>query len=345
MSFNPPDIKGPVKVNYDVESSQIRTSKVTENLIKVSEKLNDLFLSDLKDDDTKRETNDTNSETNDNSGEKSGVEKQVQKSIDTIKAMFENLFSDDVKTNDSSYSQESNTNEEENTKSNELFNEIKNEDTSENDSKDETGESGIEKDSVMEQIEKSIGTVEGIKELMARHPEKLELWKSQLEALETLNDSEATPAEIRSAQAKLSILKGQILETAVKDALSDAGLDVESQQRVVEGENGRTRPDVIAKNNSDYPIVVLGETIQPGETICIECKCGLTAYMTNQLMNHIPNQLSGQPGTKILLTTSDINNVTPGLAESVCSTYGAKLKVPNVSVVDVEAAIKEVSKV
>lgn len=339
MAFSPSDFKGPEKVNNDVESSQTKTNKITENLTKVSEKLNDLFLSDLKDDNSKQKTNDSKSETNDNSEEKSGTEKQVQKSIDTIKAMFENLFSDD-----SSERQESNNDEENDAKSDVNGNEKKNVDTSENNSKDDSGESGIEKDSVMEQIEKSIGTVEGIKELMARHPEKLELWKSQLEALETLNDPEATPAEIRSAQAKLSILKGQILETAVKDALSDAGLDVESQQRVVEGESGGTRPDVIAKNNTDKPIVVLGETIQPGETLCIECKCGGTAYMTNQLLNHIPNQLSGQPGTKILLTTSDINNVTPGLAENVCSTYGAKLKVPNVSVADVEAAIKEVAK-
>ena len=188
-----------------------------------------------------------------------------------------------------------------------------------------------------------MGTPEGIKALIERHPEKAELWKSQLEALETLNDPEASPAEIRSAQAKLSILKGQLLETAVKDALMDAGFDVEPQQRVVEGENGSTRPDVIAKNNTDHPIEVFGVTIQPGETLSVECKCGGAAYMTNQLNNHIPNQLSGQEGTKILLTTSDINDTPPGLAKEVCDRYGAKLVVAGVNVADVENAIKEVA--
>jgi hypothetical protein len=170
-----------------------------------------------------------------------------------------------------------------------------------------------------------------------------ELWNSQLEALDTLNDPEASPAEIRSAQAKLSILKGQLLETAVKDALLDAGFDVESQQRVVEGENGGTRPDVIAKNNTDHPIEVFGTTIQPGETLSVECKCGGSAYMTNQLNNHIPNQLSGQEGTKILLTTSDIKDTPSGLANNVCNRYGAKLVITDVSVADVEKAIKEVA--
>lgn len=120
-------------------------------------------------------------------------------------------------------------------------------------------------------------------------------------------------------------------------------LDVEPQQRVVEGESGGTRPDVIAKNNTDKPITVFGVTIQPGETISVECKCGGTAYMTNQLNNHIPNQLSGQEGTKILLTTSDIKDTESGLADSVCEKYGATLVITDVSVSDVEKAIKEVA--
>ncbi len=200
-----------------------------------------------------------------------------------------------------------------------------------------------ESDPVAEKIAKKMSTPEGIKELMESHPEKAELWGNQLEALETLNDPDASPVEIRSAQAKLSILKGQIMEVTAKDALMNVGFDVEAQQRVVEGESGGTRPDVIAVNNTDQPIEVFGVSIQPEETLSIECKCGGTSYMTNQLNTHIPNQLSGQEGTKVLLTTSDIKGAPDGLAARVCNRYDANLVALDVSVYSVEKAIKEVA--
>ncbi len=215
------------------------------------------------------------------------------------------------------------------------------EDSSITDIPNDSKESNIENSGILNQIEKSIGTAEGIKELIARHPEKAKLWESRLAALETLNNPEVTPAKIRSTQIKLSILKGQLLETAAKDALIDAGFDVEPQQRIMEGENGGTRPDIIAKNTTDKPIKVFGQVIQPGEILSIECKCGRTAYMTTQLQEHIPNQLSGQIGSKVLLTTSDIKNTPSGLAQRVCDTYGAKLVTANISVSHVDAAIKE----
>ena len=215
----------------------------------------------------------------------------------------------------------------------------------------ENQEADIDKTAeVMDKVEKDISTPEGIKSLIERHPEKAEVWNKLIEdikeAREIINNPDSSPLEIRNAQNKLngclSQLKGQLFETAVKDALSDAGFDVEMQQRILEGESGGTRPDVIAKNNTDQPIKVFGVVIQPGETLSIECKCGGSAYMTNQLENHIPNQLSGQEGTKVLLTTSDIKNTPSGLAEGVCEKYGANLIAMEVSVADVEKAIKEV---
>lgn len=185
----------------------------------------------------------------------------------------------------------------------------------------------------LEKIDKQIGTVEGIKNLIECHPEKAELWKSQLESLAVLNNPESSPAEIRSAQAKLSILKGQLLEEAAKDVASDAGFDVEPHQRVIEGESGGTRPDVMAKNNLDHPIAVFGQDIRPGGMVSIECKCGCMDYMRDQLNNHIPNQLSGQEGTKVLLTTAD---VPEELGRSVCEKYGANLVILNTEVSKVD---------
>lgn len=305
------------KQNTDApESKSSPLERLQNGLEKATAKIGEMFSEDYKDSsDGKTEEASENSE---------GAEKNESKESNSqessnpnFKELFEKLFSDDFLDN--------------------LKQAMEN---AENDN----SEANVEKpDPIAEKIAKSIGTPEGIKELIEKHPEKAELWKSQLETLETLNDPDASPAEVRSAQAKLSILKGQIMEVAVKDALIEAGFDVESQQRVVEGESGGTRPDVIGVNNTDHPIEVFGVTIQPGETISIECKCGSASYMTNQLNNHIPNQLSGQEGTKVLLTTSDIKGVPDGLASSVCNKYGAKLVTLDVSVSAVEKAIMEVA--
>lgn len=219
-------------------------------------------------------------------------------------------------------------------------------DTKENrNSEDDYREENIEKrDSAVEKISKAIGTPEGIEALMEKHPEKANLQEKLEKTLETLSDPDASPAEIRSAQASLSNLKGQLLEMAAKDMLAESGFTVESQQRVVPGESGGTRPDVIAVNNTDHPIEAFGCSIQPGETICAECKCGRASYLKTELTEHIPNQLSGQKGTKILLATSDINNVPDGLAERVCNQYNAKLIKLDIGVSDVEKAITEVAK-
>lgn len=285
-------------------------------LEKAASKVSEMFSDDYKAG-SKTESKETteNSETSEPPESNSGEKQEC--GTKTFKELYERLFSDD------------------------FFDGLK---QSQENSEDDNREANIEKlDPITEKIAKIIGTPEGIKELIEQHPEKAELWKSQLEALETLNDTDAFPTEIRSAQAKLSILKGQIMEVAVKDVLAETGFDVEAQQRVVEGESGGTRPDVVAVNNTDYQIEVFGTTIQPGETLSIECKCGSSAYMTNQLNNHIPNQLSGQEGTKVLLTTSDINGTPDGLAVSVCDKYGAKLITLDVSVSTVEKAIKEVA--
>lgn len=296
------------------ESKAFFMEKVYKELANVASKMNDLLFSD-DESASKDNEQDAYSEQTDASDAKSNQDGRDYS--DDIKEMFYKLFSGDLIDNIRNMSE---------TKS------------------DDSNESNIEKtDLVLEKIAKSIGTLEGIKALIEKHPEKAELWKSQLKALDTLNDPDAFPVEIRSAQAKLSILKGQLLETAVKDALVDAGFDVEAQQRIVEGESGGTRPDVIAKNNTDYPIEIFRITIQPEETLCVECKCGGSSYMTNQLNNHIPNQLSGQEGTKVLLTTSDIKDTLAGLANSVCEKYGARLVILDVSVSDVENAIKEVA--
>lgn len=210
--------------------------------------------------------------------------------------------------------------------------------------KENDAEKVEKKDPVLEQIEKQISTEEGLAELKEKHPEKQELWDRITDAIDTLNDPEASVLEKNNAQLKLSSAKGQLLEIATKDALADAGLEVEDTQRTVDGENGKTKPDVIARNNTDKPIEVMGIVIQPGESLSVECKCGGKDYLDSQLKNHIPNQLSGHEEKSVLLTTSDMKNVPSGLteAEKTCDKYNTKLVVSNVSVKQVENTIKEV---
>ena len=214
-------------------------------------------------------------------------------------------------------------------------------DISENDSNEKKVEN---KDIDLKMIEDYIKTPEGLKKLMEKHPEKKELFDRALKAIHTLHDSNASIADVRSAQSKLNNFKGQLLEIALKDKVKESGLDVEKQQRIVEGDNGGTRPDVIAVNNTDQPIIVCGITVNPGETISFECKCGGTAYMQNELKYHIPNQLSGQEGIKVLLATSNIRDVSNDLAEKVCSQYDANLLVLDVSAGEVVNTIKEIAK-
>lgn len=197
-------------------------------------------------------------------------------------------------------------------------------------------------DPVCEKIEKSIATADGLEELIEKHPEKNELWKDMWDALDTLNDPESSSIEIKSAQGMISQRKGLIMEIAAKDALAEAGFDVESTQRTIKGENGDTKPDVIAHNNTEKQIKAFGINTQLGESLFAECKCGSSIYLDGQLNNHIPNQLSGHEGISVLLTTADIKDTIPGLAKQVCAKYNTKLIIADKSVRQVDNTIKEV---
>ena len=110
----------------------------------------------------------------------------------------------------------------------------------------------------------------------------------------------------------------------------------------MEGADGKTRPDVIAQNNADHPIAVLGIAVNPGESISIECKCGVKDSLSSQLSNHIPNQLSGYAGHSVLLTTSDIEEISPERVKQVCSRYGSTLVTVGQTATEVGNAMKGV---
>lgn len=270
-----------------------------------------------------------------------------------IKDRYNNIFSSDFKNNLEMKSLES-IEFQENNKEQKLEDNRKLEENIQNNSKiistefngiieNDNNERKVENNqSDIKDIQRSISNPEGLKELIEKNPDIK--YNRALKAIEVLNDSDASNAEIRSALSILNNFKGQLLEKALKDNLRESGLAVETQQRIVEGDNGGTRPDVIAVNNTDQPIIVCGITVNPGETISFECKCGGTAYMQNQLKYHIPNQLSGQEGIKVLLATSDIRDVSSDLAEKVCSQYDANLLVLDVSVGEVVNTLKEIAK-
>lgn len=193
-------------------------------------------------------------------------------------------------------------------------------------------------DPTLEKLDEILSKPEKLQELLDQHPE---VGKKIADAVDVLNDPEASDLEVKRAKHKLdSNYKGEVLEIAIKDLLAQLGLDVEDKQKMVEGESGGTKPDVIAQNNTNRPINVFGIVIRPGETLGVECKCGRKEYLSDQLKNHIPNQLSGHEGHSVLLTTSNIKDVNPELVNSVCSKYDTTLVTLNVSAAGVENAMK-----
>ena len=193
----------------------------------------------------------------------------------------------------------------------------------------------------LERLTEILTSSEEIEYLIEQNPEL----KAKLEkCLDIINNPDKhTPAEINWALDRIKKeIKGAIFEAAVKDALASIGLDVEDGQRTVEGESGATRPDVIATNNTDKPIILFGKTINSGENVYVECKCGRKEYMEGQLKNHLPNQLSGHDGVSVLITTSDMSEVDSELLNEVMKKNDTTVVIMDFSAADIEDVIKEV---
>lgn len=206
--------------------------------------------------------------------------------------------------------------------------------------KENAGEMKETEDPAAKMLTEILSNPEKLKALLDQYPEKKD---KILNEIDKLNNENASPVEKQAADR---YLKGTILELAAKDVLKSMGLTVEDKQRAVAGENGATRPDIIAKNETDKTIRVFGCDIKPGQTISVECKCGGKAYLTSELKGHIPNQLSGHEGHSVLLTTSDIRGVDPGLVKQACSQKDTTttLSVVGVSAGKVAETAKEVKK-
>lgn len=211
-------------------------------------------------------------------------------------------------------------------------------------SSDDVSESDNPEDKTKEFVDRLMEILtssEEIEKLVEQNPDlKVRLEK----CLDILNNPDKhTAAEINWALDRIKKeIKGAILETAVKDALTSIGLDVEDAQRTVEGEDGATRPDVIATNNTDRPIILFGKVVNPGGNVYVECKCGRKEYMEGQLKNHLPNQLSGHDGLSILVTTSDMDEVDLDLLNEVIGKNDTTVLITETSAENIEEAIKEV---
>lgn len=211
-------------------------------------------------------------------------------------------------------------------------------------SSDDVSESDNPEDQTKEFVDRLMEILtssEEIEKLVEQNPDlKVRLEK----CLDILNNPDKhTAAEINWALDRIKKeIKGAILETAVKDALTSIGLDVEDAQRTVEGEDGATRPDVIATNNTDRPIILFGKVVNPGGNVYVECKCGRKEYMEGQLKNHLSNQLSGHDGLSILVTTSDMDEVDLDLLNEVIGKNDTTVLITETSAENIEEAIKEV---
>jgi len=197
-------------------------------------------------------------------------------------------------------------------------------------------------DPVTQAISEKLESIDGIRDVLKSFDDGGKRLETLKESLDTINNTDSSPMEKLSAGSRINQIKGDILEQATKNSLSEAGFEVTQKIDMVQGKFGDTLPDVIATNNTDKAIEALGRIIQPGETISAECKCGSSLYLNQQLEHHIPNQLSGLPGARTLITTADVSNTTSGLADQVCKAYDAKLVSVNESARDILENMKGV---
>lgn len=193
----------------------------------------------------------------------------------------------------------------------------------------------IEKDPLVDRVSELIGKSQGMKEIYDAYPDKQSLWS---EKLNIIDDPHSSSLEVLGAERTL---KGQLLEYATRKTLSEKGFDVEEHQYLVKGDMGDVKPDVVATNNTDHSIGAFGYTIKPGGKISVECKCGNKEYIKSEFREHLPKQLAGMEGSRVLITTSDVRDISDNYAENVCKQYDTRLVPTNISVADVAKAIKE----
>lgn len=187
--------------------------------------------------------------------------------------------------------------------------------------------SGEKTDLDVSQLAKSIGTLEGIKDLIENHPEKEGLKISIKEIVDSLNIDYFSSLKMR----QLNTIKYQLMEIAMNGILKELNCIAHVQKKDLKEEGDGTCLDIIVENNTNNQIEVFGEVIKPCKTLYLECLCGRASYLRKQLYKHIPQKLSNQEEDKLLLMTSDIKDISPGLVNDVCERYRAKLIILNVS--------------
>lgn len=273
---------------------------------------------------------------------------ELKDKLDDIKSHMPHFFEEIPFPEDESKSEHNET-DTENDRFNELEDKADSSDENNNDdagnvvhSSDEVSESDNPEDKTkkfLERLTEILTSSEEIKKIIDQNPELKEKIEKCLDIIN--NPDKHTAAEVNWALDRIKKeIKGAIFEAAVREALTSVGLDVEDGQRTVEGESGATRPDIIAANNTDKPIILFGKVINPGENVYVECKCGRKEYMEGQLKNHLPNQLSGHDGVSILITTSDMDEVDTELLNDVIKKNDTIAVIIESSAEDVEEVIK-----
>ena len=174
-------------------------------------------------------------------------------------------------------------------------------------------------------IEEKLKTEKGLKELIEKYPDKAEKWQKELTEIKQLQNS-GSELDAAKATRRLSELKGTIFEHATGCMLEEQGFRVEINKTTVDGPLGKTRPDIIAYNDTDNSIEIFGKTVKPGEKVYVECKCGSSEYIASEAKGHLDRQLAGHMGGRsFLVTTSTKSDIQEFIKMKFSDSYGTTL--------------------
>jgi hypothetical protein len=180
---------------------------------------------------------------------------------------------------------------------------------------------------------------EGIQNIRESYP-NVENTLGKLE--KELNDTPGS-LELQKIDKTIETYKGTVFEDIGKEGLKDKFELVENKQRLVETDQGLTKPDMIMKDAKES-FQISDLEIHRGDDLSAEVKCGEPEYLKSEIENgHIFNQVEGHEGQSLVIVSKDymdLDSTIRSKFEQELSERGSHLYVSDVYSGQVSDAIR-----